>query len=102
MELVANLFNELHFNHTPKSITRLGKKTATNTRPVKVVMATLAEKKNIMRSLPKLKNTGHTRLSITNDYTKNDRKIISEWVKEAKLRNRTETGTSSWIVKGSL
>ena len=100
-ELVANLFDKMHFSHTPKSITRLGKKTATNTRPVKVVMATLTEKKNIMRSLPNLKNTEYTRLSITNDYTKNDRKIISEWVKEAELRNTIETGTSSWKVKGS-
>ena len=57
----------MYFSHTHKSITRLGKKTAANTRPVKIAMITLAEKQIIMKSLPKLKNTGHTRLSITND-----------------------------------
>ena len=78
-----------------------GKKTGTN-RPIMVRMQTITDKEEFMSKLWMLKQLKMKKLSITNDYTMDERKIIKQYVEEAKKRNNN-TGTHGyvWKVRGT-
>ena len=73
----------------PKSVTRLGKPNA-GARPIEVTMGTISEKDNIMDNLKYLKQVpDHLRkISITDDFTIEERIMIKEKVAEAVKKDR--------------
>ena len=85
-----------------KSITRIGQKCDGKKRPIKVTLPSHDIKEKIMRNLKNLKNKGYTRISITDDYTVSERKIIKDFVEKAKDSNSKEPADSEniWVVRG--
>ena len=65
-------------------------------------MKTLKAKSSFMASLGKLKHGPDTfkRISVTDDYTQEERKEIKRWIEEAKVRSRNESDYV-WKVRGS-
>ena len=63
-----------------------------------MILQTKSEKEQIMRNLYKLKHVG---LSITDDFTINERKKIKEMHQKAKNMNKGENGDFVWRVRGS-
>ena len=65
-------------------------------------MPTVTDKEEFMANLWMLKQlqTKFKKLSITHDYTKDERKAIRELVDEAKKRNDTVTKGFIWKVRG--
>ena len=73
---------------TPKSITRIGQQKESRIRPIKVTFNTTSEKDKVMSNLRNLKDqTEYSKISITDDYTLNERKMIRDKVVEAKEEN---------------
>ena len=88
----------------PLKIIRLGKRNDNNTRPVKLVMNSSAEKIQVMSRHCNLKNADeiYRKLSIRDDYTIEEREEIREWVNKAEQRNKIEnTQSYVWKVRGS-
>ena len=56
-----------------------------------------------MNNLKNLKDKGYNRISITDDYTVTERKIIKDFVEKAKEANNKESTDSEyvWVVRGS-
>ena len=101
--LIRKLMNAIGVTTSPRSFTRLGRKTAaTTSRPLMIVMANTIEKRSFMKALPKLKNAVvYSHLRITDDLTINDRKTISLWLTEARKKNEKEPGNCTWTLRGS-
>ena len=71
-------------------------------RPVMLHMRTTRDKEQFMSKLWMLKNKiSFKKLSITNDYTLGERKMIRTLVDEANKRNTNETGGYVWKVRGA-
>ena len=74
-------------------------------RPIKVTFESLNDKERIMKSLGKLKRYDHyKRLSITDDFTINERKKIKDMNDKAKKMNSGNEGDLidfKWSVRGS-
>ena len=70
-------------------------------RPIKVILQSVSEKERIMQNLHKLKRFGHFGLSVTDDFTINERKRIKEKCQEAKNLNKGNNGDFVWRVRGS-
>ena len=84
-----------------KSFIRLGKRNESKSRPIKLKMSTLNEKKSVMSNLSKLKQAPENfrKISVTDDYTEKEREEIRKMVNEA--RNKTESqGDGKYIFKG--
>ena len=82
---------------------RLGVKQPDKIRPILLRMQTISDKAEMMSKLWMLKHAriNLKKLSITNDYTLNERKIIKEYVEEAKKRNTTGANGYAWKVRGT-
>ena len=70
-------------------------------RPIKVILQSVSEKDRIMKSLYKLKQFDHVGLSITDDFTINEKKKIKEMHKKANNMNLGPNGDFVWCVSGS-
>ena len=79
---------------------RIGKKRGVKWRPIKVTLLSINEKERIMKSLYKLKQYGYQGISITDDFTINERDKIKEMCEKAKKMN-SESGDFVWRVRGS-
>ena len=83
----------------------LGKRDSDKIRPLKVIMNNSLEKDSVMRSLKKLKEVDEVfkRVSITDDYTTEERAEISSWVDKAKMKNSEEGENCKhiWRVRGT-
>ena len=85
----------------PSSFYRLGSKKPGANRPIMLCMQTATDKDEFMSKLWMLKQLQvKFKLSITNDYTKDERKAIRELVDEAKKRNDTVRKGYIWKVRG--
>lgn len=94
---VAGLLNTLALPITYKSISRIGQKD-NEKRPLKLVMSSESEKDRFMSRLSNLKNNSNFfGLSITDDYTQYQRKIIKDWVAKANKKNQEECDNSLYI-----
>ena len=85
-----------------KQITRIGQKCEGKKRPIKVTLPNTEIKQKIMNNLKNLKDKGYNRISITDDYTVTERKIIKDFVEKAKEANSNESPDSEniWVVRG--
>ena len=100
---MKQIFKTLDVKFTPESITQLGNKKVGSTRPMKIVMNNDKEKNDIMKALPKLRDSQVSALfkvSITNDYTITERKEIARWVAKAWERTAENDEGCIWKVRG--
>ena len=84
-------------------VVRVGEIKANKIRPIKVVLSSLDEKNKVLYSMKNLKgNELYKGISVTDDYTVNEREIIREFVKKAKEENEKEDKDSNyiWRVRG--
>ena len=101
---IKELLRVIEVEATPVSIVRLGNRTESKRRSIKIRMGTLNERELMMSSLGKLKVAPEKFeiISITKDYT-----IVERWViknKFEKAKNKTEAeggGNNIWKVRGS-
>ena len=101
---ITELFTALQMEKHPEtSIDRLGSKSPEKTRPIRVTMKSYERKHILMSSLWRLKHGPEKfrRISITEDYTQDERQEIKRWVEEAKIRTRDNEDGYEWKVRGS-
>ena len=101
---VKELLQIIGVEAIPASTTRIGKRSEARPRPIKIVMGNQNEKKMIMTSLGNLKNVVEKfkRISVTDDYTAEERDAIKN--KDTEARNKSEVegkGIYIWKVRGS-
>ena len=73
-------------------------------RPIKVVVNTEEERNSILSNLRNLKGTPESKtISVTEDYTITERRMIKDWSDKAKEKNKNESSDSKlvWRVRGS-
>ena len=101
-ERIDNIFETTNTEPGPLSFYRLGGKKPGANRPIMLRMKTATDKEGFMSNLWMLKQlqTKFKKLSITHDYTKDERKAIRELVDESKKRNDTVTKGFIWKVRG--
>jgi len=101
-ERIDEIFETTNMGPGPVSFYRLGGKKPGANRPIMLRMQTATDKEEFMSNLWMLKQlqTKFKKLSITHDYTKDERKAIRELVDEAKKRNDTVTKGFIWKVRG--
>ena len=100
--VMKELFKAVGVPHSPHSTIRLGAKKHDEPRPIKLIMRSKNEKEEFMSNLGKLKYAKDElkKISVTADYTREEREEIRRWVKKAKERN-TEESSNAWKVRGS-
>jgi predicted nucleic acid-binding Zn-ribbon protein len=86
----------------PKDTVRLGARNSNTNRPLKLVMKTMEEKKQVQSRLVNLKEAEVTyrKVSVRDDYTQRERKLVSNMIGQAKERNDNEN-TNTWKVRGT-
>ena len=100
-DYLNEFFNILEMGHTgPFTRHRLGIRNSDRPRPLKVVMKSVDEKEKLMSNLDLLNKAENKfkRISVTDDYTLEEREEIRRWVTMARNRN-TEEGR---IMHGKL
>ena len=71
-------------------------------RPIKLILKDDDERQRNMKNLYKLKSMGYLRISVTDDFTINERKKIKEMHENAKKKNtECDDGDFIWRVRGS-
>lgn len=102
-DLVKDIFSATATQHAPVTMYRLGPKKTNTTRPLLLRMKTIEEKDEFMSRLWMLKNLKmkYGKMSITNDHTLEERRMIKEHVQEANKRNTEESKEFKWKVRGS-
>ena len=86
----------------PKQIIRIGSKSADKKRPVKVILNNADDKEKIMSNLRKLKDADDNirGISVREDYTQEERKLIQAMHEEEKRKNEADNVTH-WKVRGT-
>ena len=86
----------------PKQIVRLGNESADKKRPLKVILKSADDKRQILSSLNKLKNADASvrGVSVRDDYTIEERKLIRSMHEEARRKNEADHVTH-WKVRGT-
>ena len=99
---IKSFLEAIEVDIEPKQIIRIGNKTADKKRPVKVILKNSDDKEQVMAGLTKLKNaTPDLRgISVCDDYTQEERKLIQTMHEEAKRRNEADNVTH-WKVRGT-
>ena len=101
--LVMELFDTIgmeHLSTTPAH--RLGNKSPDRIRPIKITLESYERKNELLSKLWRLKNGAEKfrKISITEDFTQEERSEIKLWVEEAKERTKEED-KYIWKVRGS-
>ena len=101
-KFIKSFLEAIEVDVQPKQIIRLGNKTSDKKRPVKVILKNTDDKEKIMSSLAKLKNADKDirGISVRDDYTQEERKLIQTMHEEAKRRNEADNVTH-WKVRGT-
>ena len=97
--IIEELFGVVGLKYSPTvTIDRLGSKSNEKTRPIRLSMGTPKEKADFMSSLGRLKNGPDTfkNISVTDDYTQDERKEILQWVEEANERSKKNEDGYVW------
>ena len=82
----------------PQDVTRFG--VEKKRRPIKVSLNSESEKEKVIKNLTRLKgNETYMRISITEDYTVSERKIVQELRDQVKLKNDEEPENSEFVYK---
>ena len=99
---VFSLLEEIGVTQRPKHILRLGQRADEKKRPMKLVMESENVKDLIMSRLGNLKNAedAFKKISIREDYSREEREMVQEMVKKAAEKNEAEN-TQEWKVRGT-
>ena len=102
-EFVSAFLREIGIGNLPESIVRLGKPDQNKIRPLKLTVMNETEKEGIMSRLSNLKNAEEKfkKISVTEDYTIEERHEIKKWVEKAKEQNQNETSNIIWKVRSN-
>ena len=106
-DYVTTLITTLGLNMSYKSLYRLGKKVISDNqhkRPIKVILNNEVDKDRLMASLKSLKGLDDYKgISVTDDYTIQERNLIKLWSEKAKKANEDEPIDSKfiWRVRGN-
>ena len=86
----------------PEQIVRLGKKVTDKDRPLRIKMKDERVRDTIMSRLTYLKDAEEkfSKISVTYDYTVEERQLIKTWVDKAKEKSEKETENFIWKVRG--
>ena len=100
---IQDLFDEIGTNRIDFTHHRIGvrKDKISKSRPIKVTFQNVYDKEKIMSNLHHLKNLGYIGLSITDDFSINERKKIKAMCQEAKRKTADSGGDFIWRVRGS-
>ena len=102
--MVNGIINVLDCGVTPFSVIRVGRRKEQGSRPVKLIMSSVHDKERVMKSLGKLKDAPENirQISVTDDYTQEERESIRQKVAEAKqMTNSRGEGKYIWRVRGT-
>lgn len=103
-QFVQNLIKDISVGIVKTNQTmRVGEIKTNKNRPLKVVLSTSEEKNKVLYSMKNLKgNEFYKGISVTDDYTINEREMIREFVKKANAENEKESKDSNyiWRVRG--
>ena len=95
---INNFIAALKVTSTVKSASRIGLPAQDKNRPIKVVMNMEEERNKILSNLRNLKGIPeHKTISITEDYTINERQIIKDSSDKAKEKNKNESPDSKFV-----
>ena len=103
---VEDLLQRIGVTTVPESVLRLGNvpevSSSNKIRPLKIKFHSPEEKEKMMSRLSNLKRAEDKfrKISITDDYTIEERQEIKKFVDEAKRRNATEVGDFYWRTRG--
>ena len=101
---VTQFIDALEIKAPYKSVFRIGKADSAKKRHIKVIINSEEDKKKIMANLKKLKNQATFKgLSVTDDYTSAERRMLKEWLDKAKENNDNASPDSEyiWRVRGT-
>ena len=101
-DFVNNLLTILRLEVMPEQIVRLGKKVIDKDRPLRIKMKDERVRDTIMSRLTYLKDAEEkfSKISVTYDYTVEERQLIKTWVDKAKEKSEKETENFIWKVRG--
>ena len=102
--MIGKFFEAITVQAKPLNFYRLGKPETDKIRPLKLEMASSTERNFVMKNLKLLKGTEKElgKLSVKEDYTKNERVQIKKFVDTAKAKNAEENDPSHyWVVRGT-
>ena len=89
----------------PTSVMRIGTKVEGRNRPIKVIFKSTDEKYKVLNNLKNLKGKElYKTISVTHDYTFNEREVLNNFLRQAKEKNEldtTENKDYKWKVWGS-
>ena len=99
---ISELLEDINVSSIKFSHERIGDKRKEKDRPIKVALQTQHDKDLIMKNLFKLKETIFNHLSITEDFTINERKKIKEMHERTKkLNEENDNNDFRWVIRGS-
>ena len=101
--MIKYIFEATKTEYNPMELFRLGVKNPVKARPIMLRMKSKIDKQELMAKLWMLKDakTKFTHLSITDDYTVEERKTIKAYVEESRKRNNTRPMGFRWKVRGT-
>ena len=89
----------------PTSVMRIGTKVEGRNRPIKVIFKSTDDKYKVLNNLKNLKGKElYKTISVTHDYTFNEREVLNNFLRQAKEKNEldtTENKDYKWKVWGS-
>ena len=90
---IKEIFAKIGVRAEPTIVTRLGEAKESRSRPIKVVMKTLEDKENVMKSLGRLKGTERYfgKISVKDDYTSNEREQIRKLTDQANEKSESSS-----------
>ena len=105
-EFVNNMIKDLQIGSvSTKQVERIGQHTNERKRPIKLVFNSEEDQQKVLTNLRNLKDkSSYKGISITDDYTLNERLLIKEFTEQAKIKNTQEETNKSniiWRVRGS-
>ena len=90
---------------TPKQVERIGQPNNEKKQPIKMVLNSEEDKEKVLNNLRNLKDKFPCKgISITEDFTYNERILIKEFNEQAKTKNAQEEANKSnivWRIRGS-
>ena len=101
---INNFIAALKVTSTIKSASRIGLPAQEKNRTIKAVMNTVKERNRVLSNLRNLKDVPEYKtISVTEDYTINERRMINVWSDKGKEKNKNQSPGSKvvWGVPGS-
>lgn len=104
INFINQLFKDINCTIATTIQERIGVKAPLKKRPIKLTFKKRTEKEMLLNNLKLLKNVEKYKgMSVTEDFTKAERNLLSLWVEKAKEKNKVEPSNSNfvWRVRGS-